>query len=117
MDTVEKLIATEQKRDRNKSMDLAFGITNDSGSKEMILVELRLNYKNPHNLKSIELKEKVNSSCLVLSNIPPIHHEFIFILPTNIKQQARNWFHRMNPKPPSSYIVMDISDLHTKYFL
>jgi hypothetical protein len=117
LDLAEELIAITEGRSKNKSMDMAFGLTNsDSSIKEMLMVELRLNYSNPNNLNRAELEGKVAGSSLLLSNIPEIHNRFIFIFKTNQRQEARNRLSRMIPRINSNYIVMDIPELHSTYF-
>jgi hypothetical protein len=116
-DKAEKIIAKKAGRRRNKSMDMAFGLSNsDSSIREMLMVELRLNYRNPNNLNREELEGKVAGSILVLANIPQIHNRYIFIFKTNQRQEARNRLSRMIPRINSNYIVMDIHELQASYF-
>ncbi len=118
LDIAESKVAAKEMRVPNKSMDLAFGLRDDSlnGLKKMLLVELRFNYINMRNLKRSDLIGKVQESKLIMENNPEVEGYFIFIFQTNIKAQATNRFFRMNPVVPSEYVVMDINDLKQKYF-
>ena len=117
LDLVEELAAKSQSRQKNKSMDLAFGITDGSKLNEMVMVELRLNYQNNlRNLDKSKLDGKVNGSLAILSNNPPIFKQFIFIFQTSLKEQAKNRLFRMYPRINSNYIVMDAFDLKSAFF-
>lgn len=118
LDAVEALIAlAEDNRNRNSSMDFTFGIANkEATSRMMVLVELRLNYVNPNNLKREKLEDKVAGSLLALTSIIPIYPNFIFIFSSDKKEEARNRLFKMYPRIPSSYIVMDLQDLKTSFF-
>jgi len=118
LDTVEALIALSQgNRNRNSSMDITFGITNsDSTSKMMVLVELRLNYTNPNNVRREKLEEKVSGSLSALTNAIPIYPNFIFVFRTDKKEEARNRLFRMLPRIPNHYIVMDLPELKAAFF-
>jgi hypothetical protein len=115
-DSVEKYDAkAEGRKEFNKSMDIAFGISNAMQA-EMLLVELRLNYVNPNNLDRKVLVEKMNGTLGVIKSSVPIHNKTIFVFTSSVKAEARNRLARMDPKVPSSFIVMDINELKAVYF-
>lgn len=117
MDSLEAIVARDNNRARNKSMDLAFGINSaDSINKEMVLVEIRLNYINPNNLNKEELEGKVNGSSQLLSGHHPIHNKYIFIFKSNQIQEAISRLRRMIPSINSGFIVMDVEQLQLSYF-
>lgn len=117
LDYVEGQIASKEKRSPVKSMDMAFGITNDKASiKQMVMVELRFNYVNMKNLTRPELIKKVAGSLLALGTHIPVYKDYIFVFQKNLKAQAKNRFFRMDPKIGSNFIVMDIYDLKTIFF-
>lgn len=118
MDCAEALLSNPSKKiQKNKSMDMAFGITNESSTKiQMLMVELRLNYNNPNNLNREEIEGKVNGTSLILANIPPIYKRYIFIFKTEQLQEAISRLFRMIPKIQTNYVVMDIHQLKDTYF-
>ena len=101
---------------RNKTMDIAFAIS-DSLNIEILLVEFRFNYINPYNMKKGHLEGKVSGSKSILGNSVKINDNYIFIFKPNLIQQARNRMHKMNPKIPNNYIVMDLDGLVRKYLI
>jgi hypothetical protein len=118
LDDVETKLTNDLGRlEKNMSMDLAFGLSNsDSTNQEMLMVELRLNYLNPNNLKKEKIDGKVTGSILALGNHTPIHEKYIFIFKTNQVAEAKNRLFRMIPTVNSNYIVMDLENLKSIYF-
>ncbi len=119
LDCVEKQTAKKERRNQQKTMDITFAINplNKQQLTEMLLVELRLNFKNPSNIKRQELTDKINHSKQLLNNcLLSICEDFIFIFSPNIKQQAIRHFYRYNPKFPNNYKVMTIEELKETYF-
>lgn len=118
LDTVEALLAIEEdNRNRERSMDFFMGLVNTANNNSFIvLVELKLNVKNPNNLQRENLQEKVNHSISITSSDIPLYHNFIFIFQQKIKEQARSRLFRMNPQVPITYIVMDLNEFLTQFF-
>lgn len=107
----------EENRNRNSSMDCAFAIKEEiNESVEMLLIELRFNYKSLKNLKQDKLLSKVSGTTLVLGNSFSISNNYIFIFNSNLKAQARSWFFRKFPTIPRNYMVMDIFELKLNFF-
>lgn len=100
---------------RCNSMDITFAISENDNS-EMVLVDFKLNVRNPENLKKEDLEGKVNDSIVFLGNSIPIHNQYIFIFQLSKVQQARNRLQRMVPKISNNYVAMDLSELIQKYF-
>jgi hypothetical protein len=115
LDCVEVENARNEHRNQNRTMDVTFAIS-DTNNLEMLLVELRFNYKNLANLNRIELLEKVDGSTLILGNTVKVNGDYIFIFQPHLVQQAINRLQRMNPRIPNNYIAMDLSVLVQKYF-
>ena len=115
LDCVEKNKAKIEKRIQCKTMDTTFAISNTS-SIEMLLVELRFNYRNLSNLDRNELLGKVSGSINLLGNSVVINNNYIFIFQPNLIQQAINRLQRMNPRIPNNYIAMDLNQLISVYF-
>jgi hypothetical protein len=102
---------------RSRTMDLAFYLSNDYNYVQMQLVELRFNYKNLANLHKIALDEKIIGAQNVLNILNCVMaNKFIFVFKKNLTQQARSRLNRMNPRVPSSYVVMDIVELKKAFF-
>ncbi len=117
LDLAEEHISDAANRPALKSMDMAFGLSNDNATvAKMLLVELRLNYRNPNNLDRAELEGKVAGSSRLLSNIPPISRKDIFVFKTGQIQEAINRLRRMNPRIDSNYFAYDIESLKDEYF-
>lgn len=118
MDCVEAKIANELLRNKNRSVDSAFVISDIIGiNEEILLVEFRFNYQTGlRNLDRKVLLGKVNGSMNILNNIRKIHDNYYFIFDLNLKQQAINRLRRMNPVVPSNFIATDINDLKSIFF-
>jgi len=115
MDCVERIIANAELRQRRKSMDISFAISNTSRT-EMLLVELRFNYKNLANLNREVLMDKVFGTSENLGITIPIHNDYIFIFQPSLVAQAINRLQRMNPRIPNNYVAMDIHNFKHIYF-
>ena len=117
MDCVEVLISNELSRNRNKSMDSAFIITeNDFEESEILLVEFRFNYTCMRNIKKDSLLGKVEGTINALNNQLNIHPEYIFVFNSNLIQQAIRRFRNINPKLPTNYKITDIAGLKHLFF-
>ncbi|MGE9310139.1 hypothetical protein ACLOAU_00715 [Niabella sp. CJ426] len=117
LDCVEATCAAAAGLERAKSMDLAFGISDlKKECQLMVLVEIRLNYQNPNNVRRDKLHEKVLGSIAALGSHLPIYANYIFVFREDKKQEARNRFFRMNPKIPNEYLVMDLDELKATFF-
>lgn len=101
--------------ERPKSMDITFAISENNDS-EMVLVDFKLNVRNPNTLKKDGLERKVSDSIVFLGNSIPIHNQYVFVFQPKKVQQARNRLQRMIPKIPNNYVAMDLQDLINRYF-
>lgn len=117
-DCIEEKLSCLQHRKKVKSVDSIFVISDNSLDREIVLVELRLNYINMANLKKEELEEKVRETIKTLKSFEKIniHSEYFFVFQPNRTQQARNRLNRMNPKIPTTYISIDINSLKQRFF-
>lgn len=117
-DCIEKKLSDLQHRNPVKSVDSIFVISDDSLNREIVLVELRLNYTNMANLEKKELEEKVKETIKTLKSFENIniHSEYFFVFQPNRTQEARNRLNRMNPKIPATYISIDIDSLKQRFF-
>jgi hypothetical protein len=118
LDHAETIVADIQgRKEKNKSMDMAFGIKNAVATKiQMLLVELKFNVKDVYSLKRTDLEGKVEGSSIILGDIPSIYKRYIFIVKPEHLQEAISRFFRMIPKIESNYIVLDIHLLKAEYF-
>lgn len=117
-DCIEKKLSDLQYRKPVKSVDSIFVISDDSLNREIVLVELRLNYTNMANLERKELEEKVKETIKTLKSFENIniHSEYFFVFQPNRTEEARNRLSRMNPKIPTTYISIDINSLKQRFF-
>lgn len=117
-DCIEEKLSDLQDRKQVKSVDSIFVISDNSLNREIVLVELRLNYINMANLKREELEEKVNETIKTLGKFEKIsiHGEYFFVFQPNRTEEARNRLSRMNPKIPATYISIDIDNLKQRFF-
>lgn len=105
------------RKEKNKSMDMAFGISNYASTKrQMLLVELKFNVTDLYALKKTDLEEKVAGSSLILLNEPSIYQQFIFIFKTEHLQEAISRLFRMVPRIDSKYVALDINLLKANFF-
>lgn len=116
VDSVETCLASLEKRNENKTMDLAFSIS-DGNHIEIQLVELKLNVKNTSMLIQKDLMGKFDgaTSIFVLHNLS-VKDVCVFIFQPNKKQEAISRLARMNPKIPRKYKVLDLKELKNTYF-
>jgi hypothetical protein len=116
VDSVEICLASSQKRNRNKTMDLAFSIS-DSNATEIQLVELKLNVKNTSMLIQKDLMGKFDgATSIFISHNLSVKDICVFIFQPNKKQEAISRLARMNPKIPRKYKVLDLQELKNIYF-
>jgi hypothetical protein len=119
LDRAENIIAgIEGRLEKNKSMDLAFGIKNEDATKtQMLLVELKFKVTDLYAIKKKDLEQKVQGSTLILSSNPPICKKYIFIFKTeNLAEAMHRLYKRMIPKIDPTYVAMDIQHLKATYF-
>lgn len=115
LDCVERERAKSEKRNQISTMDSTFAISDDENL-EMLLIELRFNYKNLSNLNRQKLIDKVSGSLSILGNTVKISNTYIFIFQSNLVEQATNRMRRMNPIIPNNYVAMDLNKLIAQYF-
>lgn len=115
LDCVEKCKSIVNNRPRFKTMDSCFAIC-DITRVNMLLVELRFNYKNLKNLNRESLLGKVTGSRIILGDSIAICEKYIFVFKKDLVQQARSRLQRMIPKIPNNYIAMDLEELQNIYF-
>ncbi len=119
MDKVETFVsASIGRKEKNKSMDMVFGITDPDNSikKQILLVELKFNMKDFYGLKRQDLEGKVAGTTAILTDSSPIYKQYIFIFKTQCLQEALNRIYRMVPKIESNYIALDINLLKETFF-
>ena len=76
------------------TVDAVIGVSAGS-SAELVMVELRLNYKNVNNLSPTKLEEKVSCSKNILSDCGKLHAMVYFVFNHRVQSQARSWFARV----------------------
>lgn len=111
---LDKIEKKQRKSKPQATMDLTMGIK--TASKEMLLVELRFNYKNPKNIGKQDILDKILHSKELLSDCI-IHSEYIFIFKENVKNQARNHFNRLFIGKNIPCLIMTEEEFHHHFFL
>lgn len=96
MDIYEKNILRKGQPDH--TVDVVIGIANYKNNHafdpRLLLVELRINYKNASNLSKSEMEEKVTHTKALLGGEISINKKSIFIFNNELISQARWWFNR-----------------------
>lgn len=117
LDQVEKEKSCKEKRSPNATMDFSIGLSKDDKNKKMLLVELKLNIKNPGNISKSELDNKMKNSVMLLSQDIPILQEKIILFQLALVQQARRIVARLyNNNPNLNIEIQSAEDFKGKYF-
>lgn len=117
LDKIEKNLAKRGKRDKNMTMDVYFGISNNNRNKKIVLIDFKFNVKNPGNLGREELEGKVKSSKAIIGSEMSICNEYFFIFNSNVIQQSIHRFNRIfSGKPNNPYKAVTEKELHDKYW-
>jgi hypothetical protein len=102
---------------RQPTMDFAIGISQNGKKNQMLLVELKLNIKNPGNIPKSEIETEIRHSTDILSHQPPISKEKIIIFGDNQLETAKSCMARLYCKSPKMSIVVKSSeDFLKEYF-
>lgn len=116
-DLLEEFLAENEKRSKEKSVDVIFAIQDESSNLKIQFVEFRLNYTGGYsfrNLKLQDLKGKVDGSKKVINDA--INGFFPFIFQDHLVQQAKSRLYRMSPKVPQEFVAMTLSELKNEFF-
>lgn len=118
LDEFEAALARQQRRDKNKSMDMGFMIC-QSGRKLFVLVEFRLNYKDVVNVRKIDLDDKVQGSSENISNHlnEEIYLNKYFVFGKKRVEQGRERLRRMNPRCSPTYHACSVQGLFDEFFI
>jgi hypothetical protein len=119
MDLAEILVSESiGRKEKNKSMDMAFGISDpdNSSKKQMLMVELKFNMTDFYGLKKQDLEGKVAGSTAILADSPPLYKQYIFIFKENHIHEAISRMYRMVPKIESNYMALDMESLKERFF-
>ena len=81
-------------------------------SAELVMVELRLNYKNVNNLSPTKLEEKVSCSKNILSGCGKLHAMVYFVFNHCVQSQARSWFARLKWGGKKNFKPITIPELN-----
>lgn len=76
------------------TMDAVIGIQKSAHESVLMLVELRMGYKNIENLSTQNIISKITHTRDLLGSEIPIHSEKVFIFDSKFLEQARWWFDR-----------------------
>ena len=107
---------TRGKGNSNSTMDIAFGIKKEGKSKQFILCEYRLNYKNVNNIKKSDLDSKISHSKNLLGAEIPIQTSYLFVFSSKIQKTALNKLRRFSSNKSTLYVAIDVPKLYSSYF-
>lgn len=95
----------------NPTVDAVIGVFSGKIS-ELVLVELRLNYKNTNNLSTKKLEEKVSCSKNILSGCGKLHPIVYFVFNKQVQPKARNRFARAKWGGKKNFKAITIPELN-----
>jgi hypothetical protein len=115
LDDVQK---KQNRAERNSSMDICFGISEDTKNRKLVLVDFKLNHKMVKSIGKSDLEKKVNDSKSLLGNEIPIMNEYFFVFRDNLKEQARSHFKLLfSGKPKIQFCPLKVFELKEKFFI
>ena len=95
----------------NRTVDAVIGIFSGKIS-ELVLVELRLNYKKADNLSPTELEKKVSCSKDILSGCGKLHPIVYFVFNDHVQSLARSWLARAEKGRKKHFKAITIPELN-----
>lgn len=105
------------KASREATMDLALGVSNEGKSKQMLLVEMKFNSKQPQNISKKEIDSKIKHAIDLLSQEVPIAERKIVLFGDKQIQVAKHYISRLYAKSPKTAIaVMTAREFNETYF-
>jgi hypothetical protein len=115
LDEVEK---KQNRTERNSSMDICFGISEETKNRKIVLVDFKLNHKTVKTIGKKDLEKKVTESKALIGNEIPTINEYFFIFKDNLKEQARSHFRALfSGKSKIPYKPFKITELKEKFFI
>jgi len=113
LDEVEKVMSTGN---REATMDVAIGLSEEKRNRQMLLVEFRFRYDKPSNIGKKEIEDKINHSKQLLLGGVPINKDYVFVFSPKKVNEARSHFRRLFSGKKVSALVMEEKELHKTYF-
>ena len=113
-DKLEELVAISEGRNKNKSMDLVFGIKNNSNHKYQ-LVELKLRSTTFYHLDKSSFLGKVLGTKNALGG-NEINSDYYIVFQDTVIQQARRYLFRANPRLNNQFKAVNVGGLYAKFF-
>lgn len=95
----------------NPTVDAVIGVFSGKIS-ELVLVELRLNYKSVNNLSTKKLEGKVSCSKNILSGCGKLHPIVYFVFNKQVQPTARSWFARAKWGGKKDFKAITIPELN-----
>lgn len=93
------------------TVDAVIGVS-AGRSAELVMVELRLNYKNVNNLSRTKLEKKVSCSKDILSGCGKLHPIVYFVFNKQVQPTARSWFASLKWGGKKNFKPITISELN-----
>lgn len=119
-DELEKLItyaAGKTDYDKNKSVDLIFGVKSADNSKvELQFVELKLNSKTCFFMDKFSFRDKVQSSINAMGNSLAYGKKYYIIFQKNNLNQGERFLFRQQPILDKDFKATDIEGLYKLFF-
>nr|WP_320038504.1 hypothetical protein [uncultured Bacteroides sp.] len=102
--------------DREATMDVAIGLSEEKRNRQMLLVEFRFRYDKPSNIGKKEIEDKINHSKQLLLGGGTINKDYVFVFSPKKVNEARSHFRRLFSGKKVSALVMEEKELHNTYF-
>ncbi|MBE2288916.1 MAG: hypothetical protein IAE95_05135 [Chitinophagaceae bacterium] len=120
LDAVERIAANNEARDLNKSIDIAFGLSEiGTNVRFIVMTEFKLNYQNGvRNFKLKDINEKITHSSNLLGNTVSIYPVCFFVFSENHVNEAINKLSRFYPDPEvrKTRLAITIHSLRSFFF-
>ena len=117
LDCVETMLASKEKRNKNKTMDFAMGLTHiQNKGKRMLLGDFKLNLKNGNNIRKKDIEEKQRNSKDILGNSIEICKYLILLVKKNKVNELRQIIRRKLERK-KLVVVLDANEFLNLIFI
>lgn len=115
LDELEIITKRGGRGDENRTMDFCMGVSVNQKSSQMLMTEIRLNYKKPENIGKKELMDKISYSKTLLTQDIPIAKEKVFLFNDNCISQAKRHIYSLFNNNPN-VIVCTTKEFKERFF-
>ncbi len=114
LDEIEKVVSNGN---REATMDVAIGLSEEERNRQMLLVEFRFRYDKPSNIGKKEIEDKIKHSKQLLLGGVMINKNYVFVFSPKKVNEARSHFRRLFVgKKVSVLVIMEEKEFHDIYF-